>query len=300
MISNTNRFLHRMINNMSKAFSREIRTAGCLIIGDEVLNGKILDTNSYAFAKHCFNNLNIPLRRTIVCADDKEDIKSSLRILLDQDECDLVVTSGGIGPTHDDITYSAVAEAYNIPCTIEQDIVDRMNSIRSDYISKLSEEQKKSFYRMATIPSGTQVEKIFPDQSLWVPIVGIEGRVYILPGVPRLFNKLLNGLSPYLERRLKPVVLTRYFIKTKSKESELAPFLSELQSECDNVYGKGSVKLGSYPHMEWGINTISIIGNNNVKNAELRSVVNQILENVGGEAIEIDKEEEDELSTKLH
>lgn len=288
-----------MTMNMSKACTREIRSAGCLIIGDEVLNGKILDTNSYAFAKYCFNTLNIPLKKTIVCADDKEDIKSSLRILLDQDECDMVVTSGGIGPTHDDITYTAVAEAYNIPCTLDQDIVYRMNSIRSDYISKLSEDQRKSFYRMATIPSGPQVEKIFPDQSLWVPIVSIEGRVYILPGVPSLFIKLLNSVSHNLEKRLRPVVLTRYFIKTKSKESELAPFLSELQSKCDKFYGKGSIKLGSYPHMEWGLNTISIIGNNQIKNLELRSIVNQILENVGGEATEINKEEEEELTTKL-
>ena len=55
---------------------KPIRSAGCLIIGDEILNGKILDTNSYNFARFCFKDLSIPLKRTIVCGDDEDDIKN--------------------------------------------------------------------------------------------------------------------------------------------------------------------------------------------------------------------------------
>jgi len=75
-----------------------IRTAGCLIIGDEILNGKTIDTNSAYFAKYCFE-LGIDLKRIEVIADNEDEIfEASRRMVANYD---FVISSGGIGPTHD-------------------------------------------------------------------------------------------------------------------------------------------------------------------------------------------------------
>ncbi|RLV84954.1 Uncharacterized protein JA9_000179 [Meyerozyma sp. JA9] len=284
---------------MSKSVPISIRSAACLIIGDEVLNGKILDTNSHEFAKVCFNKLNIPLRKTIVCGDDTEDIIRSIKVLR-QEGHDLLVTSGGIGPTHDDITYEAIATAYDMKCEIDSEVKDRMQQLRNDYISTLSAPQADAFYRMATIPQSTEkisVEKIFSDDTLWVPIVGIDEHVYILPGVPQLFKKLLDHLADHIKGRVEPNVQHRFFIKTNTKESELAPFLSQLQDRCNSDFGVNAVKLGSYPHFNWNLNTISVIGDSNIEPERLRLIVKEIISSIGGAAHEITQEEEERLTT---
>lgn len=277
-----------------------IKTAGCLIIGDEVLNGKILDTNSNYFAKFCFNNLSISVKKTIVCGDDKQDIKLSIKTLMD--DCDFIVTSGGIGPTHDDITYESISETFDLPCELDPETVDRMNRLRTDYISSLSPRQLEAFHKMAKFPTDTtgtnNLEKIFVDETLWVPIVGVQKRVYILPGVPQLFRKLLDGLESHIKPRIdKNLLLKRYYVKTLTKESDLAPYLTDLQNKCNDQFGDMNIKLGSYPHFSWKTNTISIIGNENVKDLDLRLIVDEIVNNIQGDAKEIGIEEEELMTT---
>ncbi|EGV62508.1 Molybdopterin binding protein [Yamadazyma tenuis ATCC 10573] len=277
-----------------------IRKAGCLIIGDEVLNGKILDTNSHVFAKFCFNELSIPVKKTIVCGDDCDDITNSLNTLI-HDDCDFIVTSGGIGPTHDDITYESIAHAFGVECKRDQQTVDRMHSLRTEYLTTLTDRRLAAFYRMATFPVASDtvsVDKIYTDDSLWVPVVGINSQVYILPGVPQLFEKLLLGLKDSLKRRVDvDSRLKRFYVKTTTKESELAPFLADLQSSSNATYGAGSVKLGSYPHFAWGVNTISVIGDKHVSVEALRVIVADVVGNLGGEAREISVEEEETMTT---
>lgn len=279
--------------------THSIKSAGCLIIGDEVLNGKIRDANSYEFAKYCFNTLAVPMKKTIVCGDDREDIVRSLQILRDE-KCDFIVTSGGIGSTHDDITYDAIAEAFGVPCTLDTETVDRMRSIRGDYLDLLSEPQLKSFYRMATLPqlsSSVSVLKLYTASSLWVPIVGILDQVYILPGVPELFKKLLVGLGQHVKPRVALKEYQRYYVQTDTKESNLAPFLSALQDECDAKFGTQQIKLGSYPHFSWKLVTISIIGDNSVSEKDLLNMVDRVIAGVGGGAKVITSDEENYYST---
>ncbi|KAL7664111.1 MoaB/Mog domain-containing protein [[Candida] zeylanoides] len=272
-----------------------INASGILIIGDEVLNGKILDTNSHAFAKYCFRELGVPLKRTVVCGDDEDDIIQSLQ--RNFEGCSLVVTSGGIGSTHDDISYPAIARAFGLACELDQEIVDRMQRLRGPYLSTLSKTQLDAFYRMATIPKGENVEKLYLDDELWVPVVGIDKKVYILPGVPQLFTRLMVGLGEILKPRVVSDFLTRRFVQTRTGESELAPFLTALQHECNIKYGKDGVKLGSYPHLTWKINTISIIAGSNVNDKDLSSIVQRVLEGVKGEAKEISADDEERLTT---
>ncbi|KAK6464610.1 MoaB/Mog domain-containing protein [Scheffersomyces coipomensis] len=182
-----------------------INSAGCLIIGDEVLNGKILDTNSFQFAKFCFHNLSIPLKRTIVCGDEKQDIFKSLKFLLENDEVDFIVSSGGLGSTHDDITYQVLSEYFNLDYELDDEVVKRMNNIRGEYLKTLSKDQLHAFYKMATLPKSSNninVEKIFIDDSLWFPIVVIDYKLYVLPGIPQLFERLISSLEPIIKSRI--------------------------------------------------------------------------------------------------
>lgn len=284
-----------MFRNLTRMAS-SIKSAGCLIIGDEVLNGKILDTNSYEFAKYCFKELSIPVKRTIVCGDDQDDIIRSLKTLTDEN-CDFIVTSGGIGSTHDDITYDALAAAFKVPCKLDNETVQRMQAIRGLYLAGLLKPELDAFYRMATLPQPageTKVLKLFTDESLWVPIVGLNEKVFVLPGVPQLFKKLLIGLGEAVKPRCVSQEYTRFFVKTRKGELSIAPFLGEIQKRCDAAFNK-RVKIGSYPHFDWKIVTVSIIGDKSVPELDLRKVVEEVVKNVEGD--EITAKEEDHLTT---
>lgn len=282
--------------------SRPIRSAGCLIIGDEILNGKILDTNSYHFARMCFQQLSIPLKRTIVCGDDADDISKSLDILLKQDKVDFVVTSGGLGSTHDDITYEVLSKYFNLGYGLDQEVVRRMHEVRGKYLDGLHKDQLLAFYKMATLPyaredSTCQVEKYFIDDTLWFPLVALNQQVYILPGVPQLFTVLIENMQSLLKPRVVSQGLVRRYVKTTTRESELAPFLARLQEKCDDHHGVGKVKLGSYPHFNWKVNTISVISNS-VASEELQLIVYELVENLGGDAQEITQEQEDKFTNE--
>ncbi|CAI5760586.1 unnamed protein product [Candida verbasci] len=281
---------------------KSIRNAGCLIIGDEILNGKILDTNSYNFAKFCFNRLSIPLSKTIVCGDDEKDITQSLDFLTKQNEIDFIITSGGLGSTHDDITYKVIADYFKVSCELDNEVVDRMKKLRAEYIKALDTQQLHAYFRMATIPvpttnSNTLVEKFFVDEKLWFPIVALNQQVYILPGVPQLFMKLINAIEPILKPRIKSQQYIRRYVVTKTNESVLAPFLTNLQKICNEKYGLGNLKLGSYPHMGSSLVTISIIGKD-LNKEDYNWIVIELINHIGGEAKEITQEEEDKLSNE--
>lgn len=266
--------------------SHPISTAACLIIGDEILNGKIHDTNSYYFAKYCFN-LGIDVRHVAVVPDEEEDIKSKVSELASR--YDFIVTSGGIGPTHDDITYEAIANAFNLKLELHQGTVDRMKALSKfniDPNDPHAEETMKAQLRMATLPVGPNVEYHYVQQDMWVPIVAIDGKVHILPGIPSIFQRLLEGLKPSITTRVaEENQLARYYVKTAMRESEIAPYLDKLQKTWQS---KG-IKIGSYPHMKLRSNTVSIIGPHSL-DQNLKSIVKDVESNVNGQEINAEEE----------
>lgn len=173
----------------------------CLIIGDEVLNGKTKDSNSNYLAKKCFE-LGIQLARIEVIADDEEEIAEAVKRMASK--YDFVVTSGGIGPTPDDISYESIGKAFGAhPLEYDPETVKRLEAHQKtrSYSHEQTQEMLTARKRMALFPvakNGTAVDVIFPTEELWVPVVRVAGKVHILPGVPRLFEALLNGLEPYI------------------------------------------------------------------------------------------------------
>ncbi|KAH3903499.1 related to 3^-phosphoadenosine 5^-phosphosulfate sulfotransferase (PAPS reductase)/FAD synthetase and related enzymes [Saccharomycodes ludwigii] len=266
-------------------------SAAILIIGDEVLNGKITDTNSRYFAKYCYN-LGIPLREISTIGDDLIQIETSIKRL--SLENDLIVTSGGIGSTHDDITYESISKAFNLPCLLNQECVARMERINQP-TKRFQGQALKDHYRMATLPTGDIVKNYYVDEKMWVPVCSIDKKVYILPGIPQLFEKLLELMKPNFQKiyQLKDVHYLRYFVKTPYGESYFASFLRELQENANKV--SKNIKLGSYPHFGMGFNTISILGSESDK-AELEKIKKLVIAKLKGE--EVSSQDEDNYSNQ--
>lgn len=281
--------------------SRTIHTAACLIIGDEVLGGKTVDTNSAYVAKFCFR-LGIILRRIEVIADDQSEIVEAVRRM--SQNYDFVVTSGGIGPTHDDITYESIASAFSLPLTLHEETVSKMRKLSKPHPSQVNfswdvpSPALTAKLRMARLPIDNSrpisSQVLFPVEELWVPVCCVNGNVHILPGVPRLFERLLDGLEPILLPRLQDSEakgVTRILISTPLAESEMASYLADLAARVE----KNGVKIGSYPRWGKSKNTVTLVG----KDIDfLESLVGEVETNVKGKRVFVEGEDDSDTDQK--
>lgn len=265
--------------------------AACIIIGDEVLNGKIIDTNSRYFAKYCFN-LGIKLKEIITIGDDEDQIVETVSNL--SKKYHLIITTGGIGSTHDDITYEAISKSFGLPCILNEELKKRMQE-KQNPESRLDKQALKDYYKMATLPSGNNVKNYYVSDDLWVPICSINQQVFIFPGIPQLFEKMLTLFTPVLKDLFNLTTdcneYVRYFVKTKLTESQISHSLKLYQEEAEKI--SPEIKIGSYPHYGMGFNTISILGEKK-HDKFLRSIVDSAISNLEGE--EIPSELEDSYS----
>ncbi|KAH6685741.1 molybdenum cofactor synthesis domain-containing protein [Plectosphaerella plurivora] len=274
--------------------TRTIHTAACLIIGDEVLGGKTVDTNSAYMAKWCFQ-LGIQLKRVEVIEDDESEIIEAVRRM--SDRYDFVVTSGGIGPTHDDITYDSIGKAFGLPLKLNQDAFERMKALSvpkpgqppNDF--ETDTPALRARLRMVILPTDESRDPksqfLFPHDDLWVPVNVVNGNIHILPGVPRLFTKLLDGLKPLILPRLTDPDgkgLGRVLISTPLPESAVAEFLTQLAAK---VAPRG-VKVGSYPR--WDRNgTVTLVG----RDIEyIESLVPEVEAGVQGHRVAVEGEDD--------
>ena len=170
---------------------------------------------------------------------------------------------------HDDITYQSIANAFNLKLVEHADSLSRMKALSKPHASqpnfswdKPSQalEAKKRMIRLPIDESRDEAgQVIFVDENLWVPISVVNGNIHILPGVPRLFVALLDGLKPHLEPRLTDPEgkgVYRLLIATPMAESAVAGYLTELAAKAEP---KG-VKVGSYPRWEKKRNTVTLVG----------------------------------------
>ncbi|KAM0740367.1 hypothetical protein ACQRIT_005551 [Beauveria bassiana] len=267
---------------------RTIQTAACLIIGDEVLGGKTVDTNSTYMAKWCFQ-LGLRLKKIEVVEDDEADIIDAVRRL--STTYDFVVTSGGIGPTHDDITYQAIAKAFDLPLKIHDEAFKRMKLLAKPHPSqpKFNWDEDspdlRAKMRMVYLPTDESRpltdQFLFTSEELWVPVSVVNGNVHILPGIPRLFTTLLDGIKPHILSRLvdpEGKGSHRVIIQTPFSESKVAGYLTDL---AGRVEPKG-VKVGSYPHWGRKFNTVTLVGKDH---AFLESLVDEVVKNVEGKRV---------------
>jgi len=274
---------------------RTIHTAGCIIIGDEVLGGKTIDTNSAYFAKFCFS-LGINLKRIEVIADDESEIIEAARRM--SENYDFVVTSGGIGPTHDDITYASIAKAFGLPLILHDEAFTRMKKISKPHPSQPNfswdtpSPALTAKLRMIELPidesRDPKSQVIFVDDSLWVPISVVNGNIHILPGVPRLFTQLLDGLKPLLLPRLTDPEgkgVYRVLFSTPLAESAVASYLTELAAKVE----PRGIKVGSYPRWGKSRNTVTLVGRDK---DYMDSLVPEVEKGVQGVRVSVEGEDD--------
>ena len=200
------------------------RDCGMVVVGNEILSGKVHDTNSY-FAARELRKIGVALKRIAVVPDELQPIADEVCHCARTFE--FVITSGGVGPTHDDITMEAVALAFGRRLVIHPEL-ERM--IRSHFTERLATGMK-----MAEVPEGAVLNAA---GDLRFPTVQLEN-VYILPGIPQIFEAKLLAL-------LGRFATDPYYIRTiytSAGEGVIAEHLNA----CLRNYP--ALLLGSYPRI---------------------------------------------------
>lgn len=201
-------------------------TAGILVIGNEILSGKVVDTNSPYLCRE-LRALGVDVERIVTIPDAIDVIADHVRIM--SEGFDFVLTSGGIGPTHDDLTVEGVAAAFGRPLEESESILERLRRA-------VGGEPNTSQKKMAQIPAGST---LLDAGDLWFPLV-VVGNVYIFPGIPELLRKKFESARERF--RGVPFVLKRVYVR--SMESEIAEDLHALLRQFPNLL------LGSYPRIQ--------------------------------------------------
>lgn len=203
------------------------KTAAALIIGNEILTGKVQEQNIYVMGQELFS-LGVELRRVVVCSDEIDVIAADLDAL--RHAHDVVLTSGGVGPTHDDVTMKAVARAFGVPMERAQPYADLLREVHGDRVTE-------AHLRMADVPRGARLA--VGGGSRWPTVV--MHNVYVLPGVPEIFRHKLALVRDELKGESGFVTRAAY---TLHDEASIAPLLDRLAE------AHGEVQIGSY--LKWG------------------------------------------------
>lgn len=198
-------------------------TAGIVIIGDEILSGKFADENA-AFLIGELRSLGVELRRITMIPDDVDDIAATVTAFAKK--FDHVFTSGGVGPTHDDLTIEGIAKGFGVRVVRQPEMEQRVRAYWGD---KLAEPN----LRLADVPEGCEL--VYGKDQVW-PVVAYQN-VFILPGVPALFKRKFIDIRDRF--RAEPVTVARVYID--ADEGDIANDLDAV------VAAFPLVKIGSYP-----------------------------------------------------
>ncbi len=201
------------------------KTAGIIIIGDEILSGKVQDYNSFFMAQELWSH-GITLCRISIIRDSTDEIAEEVVDFAGR--FDYVFTSGGIGPTHDDVTIEGIAKAFRVRPVIDEILKARLEKKQGS----LSPEQLK----MAEVPEGAE---LVDDETLSFPLIKFRN-VYILPGIPQLLRKKFLAIEKLFDE--PSIYLKKVYVD--ETESKIAPLLNEIVRKYEKV------KIGSYPVLD--------------------------------------------------
>lgn len=214
-------------------------SAAMLVIGDELLSGRTHDANMHYLAKE-LTEIGISLTEARFIRDDPAAIVSNIIEL--SKRFDYLFTSGGIGPTHDDITTDCVAEAFEKKASIRPDAL----KILQEYYDGKDIELNEARRRMARIP---ETAELIDNPISAAPGYVIEN-VYVMAGVPKIFQSMLKTVIPKLEKGLPTLSLS---VKIYKGEGDIALDLEEMVKTFDQL------NFGSYPFSEKGVHGTNIV-----------------------------------------
>ena len=198
--------------------------AGIVIIGNEILSGKTVDTNSPFLAKE-LRQVGVTLKQIVVIPDELDVISEMVRDFHQQ--FDIVFTSGGVGPTHDDITIEGVALALQRKVIRHPVLEEKLRSYLNDRPAN------DAYLKMAEVPEGAE---LIEDGQVRFPTIKAEN-IYVLPGIPDIFRKKFLALKD----RFAAAPYHLKVLYTREYESVIAGFLNDTLKEFPDLM------LGSYP-----------------------------------------------------
>ena len=201
-----------------------------LVIGDEILSGRTRESNMNFLAIE-LSKVGIDLKEVRIVRDYKPAIISAVINL--SSSFDLVFTSGGIGPTHDDITSECMAEAFNRSLEIHKDARNKLE----DYYRELGKKLNSSRLGMARIPKGAE---LIENSVSAAPGFSI-GNVHVMAGIPKVFQAMVSNIIKTLKKGTPTLSKT---IKLSLAEGEIAYILEKLSSAYPEL------SIGSYPFVE--------------------------------------------------
>jgi molybdenum cofactor synthesis domain-containing protein len=236
--------------------------AALIIIGNEILSGRTQDTNTQFIAEK-LSGRGIALREVRVVPDIEAKIIEAVRALKDQ--VNYVFTTGGIGPTHDDITAESIAKAFGTKLYSNPEAKAVMEAYYGG-------EWNEARLKMTMIPEGA---KLIPNPVSGAPGF-IMGNVHVMAGVPRIMQGMLETMLPFLDEGAKILTNT---VACSLRESVIAEALTNLQKRYSDV------DIGSYPQYRKGPHNLSLV---------LRSIHEEKLKTATSELMQIIRDLDDE------
>ena len=238
--------------------------AAILIIGNEILSGRTQDTNTATIALW-LNSIGVKVREVRVIPDIEATIVETVNHLRKRN--DYVFTTGGIGPTHDDITAESISKAFNLKYEIHKEAFKIL----------------ESYYKPGEFNEGRQKMVWMPEDANLIlnPTSGAPGfrvkNVFCLPGVPSILKSMLGGLKNNI---IGGQPILNFTISLRTVESEIAKSLTKVQNNNNDI------EIGSYPFFQAGKLGVSIVIRSEDQ-SRIDNCKSQILEFVNEKEIEV-------------
>jgi len=210
--------------------AHEIVTAAVLVIGDEILSGRTKDKNIGFIADYC-TAIGIDLKEVRVVSDDESAIVEALNAL--RAKYSYVFTTGGIGPTHDDITADCVAKAFGVELEFHPEAI----AIMKERVAKVGGELNEARMRMTRIPKGGTLvaNKVSGAPGFWI------GNVITMAGIPAVMQAMLDEVAPKLKTGVK---MLSESIRANAREGDVGTELGLIAKAYPDAI------IGSYPFMD--------------------------------------------------
>ena len=206
-------------------------TAGIILIGDELLSGQVTDANLPYIAPRLFSN-GIDLKEVVIVGDVESQIIDVVQRF--SKAYTFVFTTGGIGPTHDDITAPTIAKAFDLKTIVNQEALSWMDGHYGEVVNEAALRGRK---QMATMPEDSI---LIPN-----PLTGAAGfqikNVYVMAGIPMVMQAMFDGLLPGLTGKT-PKGINHIYCSVA--ESQIAKGLHDIQ------HANSAVEIGSYPQWQ--------------------------------------------------
>ena len=250
---------------VSSPAPKELVTAGVLVIGDEILSGRTKDKNIGYIAEY-LAALGIDLMEVRVVGDEESAVIDALNAL--RHRYTYVFTTGGIGPTHDDITADCVAKAFGVSI----DIDPRALAIMQERLASTGTEMNDARLRMTRIPKGADLvlNKVSGAPGMWI------GNVIVMAGVPSIMQAMLDEVAPKLKTGVRMLAET---IRADAREGDIGTELGEIAK------ANPQVAIGSYPFFDpqRGANTNVVLRARDAEKLALaKAAVEEMLQRVRG------------------